>query len=192
MLSLKIVGLCFVVLGVVASGARAANPIVVMETSMGTIKIELFEDKAPVTVKNFLSYVEDKHYDGLIFHRVIESFMIQGGGFEPGLKKEKKTKDPIKNESDNSLSNTRGTLAMARTSEPNSATSQFFINVKDNTFLDRAMARDKVGYCVFGRVIEGMDVVDKIKAVKTTTKMGMDDVPENDVTIKSVRLKDKQ
>ncbi|HEV3440896.1 MAG TPA: peptidylprolyl isomerase [Gemmata sp.] len=192
MLSLKIVGLCFVVLGVVASGARAANPIVVMETSMGTIKIELFEDKAPVTVKNFLSYVEDKHYDGLIFHRVIETFMIQGGGFEPGLKKEKKTKDPIKNESDNSLSNTRGTLAMARTSEPNSATSQFFINVKDNTFLDRAMARDKVGYCVFGRVIEGMDVVDKIKAVKTSTKMGMDDVPDNDVVIKSVRLKDKQ
>ncbi len=192
MLSLKIVGLCFVVLGVVASGARAANPIVIMETSMGTIKIELFEDKAPVTVKNFLSYVEDKHYDGLIFHRVIESFMIQGGGFEPGLKKEKKTKEPIKNESDNQLSNTRGTLAMARTSEPNSATSQFFINVKDNTFLDRAMARDKVGYCVFGRVIEGMDVVDKIKAVKTSTKMGMDDVPENDVVIKSVRLKEKQ
>jgi cyclophilin family peptidyl-prolyl cis-trans isomerase len=192
MLSLKIVGLCFVVLGVVASGARAANPIVIMETSMGTIKIELFEDKAPVTVKNFLSYVEDKHYDGLIFHRVIESFMIQGGGFEPGLKKEKKTKEPIKNESDNQLSNTRGTLAMARTSEPNSATSQFFINVKDNTFLDRAMARDKVGYCVFGRVIEGMDVVDKIKAVKTSTKMGMDDVPDNDVVIKSVRLKEKQ
>jgi len=192
MLSLKIVGLCFVVLGVVASGARAANPIVIMETSMGTIKIELFEDKAPVTVKNFLYYVEDKHYDGLIFHRVIESFMIQGGGFEPGLKKEKKTKEPIKNESDNQLSNTRGTLAMARTSERNSATSQFFINVKDNTFLDRAMARDKVGYCVFGRVIEGMDVVDKIKAVKTSTKMGMDDVPDNDVVIKSVRLKEKQ
>lgn len=192
MLSLKIIGLCFVVLGVVASGARAANPIVVMETSMGTIKIELFEDKAPVTVKNFLSYVDDKHYDGLIFHRVIETFMIQGGGFEPGLKKEKKTKDPIKNESGNQLSNTRGTIAMARTSEPNSATSQFFINVKDNTFLDRAKAGDGVGYCVFGRVIDGMDVVDKIKVVKTGTKNGFDDVPETDVVIKSIRVKDSK
>jgi cyclophilin family peptidyl-prolyl cis-trans isomerase len=188
MLSCKIAGFCFVILGVIATDARAANPILVMDTSMGTIKIELFQDKAPVTVKNFLSYVEDKHYDGLIFHRVIENFMIQGGGYEPGLKREKKSKEPIKNESDNQLSNTRGTLAMARTSEPNSATSQFFINVKDNTFLDRAKSRDGVGYCVFGRVIEGMDVVDKIKGVKTGTKEGMDDVPEQDIIIKSVRV----
>ena len=116
MLSVKVIALCFVVLGMVAAnGARAANPVVVMETSMGTIKIELFEDKAPITVKNFLEYVEDKHYDGMIFHRVIDGFMIQGGGFEPGMK-QKKTKDPIKNESDNGLSNLRGTLAMARTS----------------------------------------------------------------------------
>src|SRR5947208_6034275 len=114
-----------------ASAAQGANPVVIMETSMGTIKIELFEDKAPITVKNFLAYVDDKHYDGTIFHRVIENFMIQGGGMEPGMK-EKKTKDPITNESSNGLKNTKGTLAMARTSVPDSATSQFFINVKDN------------------------------------------------------------
>jgi cyclophilin family peptidyl-prolyl cis-trans isomerase len=188
MISLKIVGLCFVALGMIAAGgARAANPVVVMETSMGTIKIELFEDKAPITVKNFLSYVEDKHYDGLIFHRVIPTFMIQGGGMEPGMK-EKKTKEPIKNEAGNQLPNNRGTIAMARTNQADSATSQFFINVKDNKALDRAMSRDGVGYCVFGRVIEGMDVVDKIKDVKTASKMGHDDVPVEDVVIKSVRL----
>jgi len=173
---------------VTGSTARAANPVVVMETNMGTIVIELYEDKAPITVKNFLQYVDDKHYDGTIFHRVIDGFMIQGGGYEPGLK-ERKTRPPIKNESNNGLSNLRGTIAMARTSEPDSATAQFFINVKDNTFLDRANARDKVGYCVFGRVIEGMDVVDKIKAVKTTRKGFHDDVPEKDVIILSVRRK---
>src|SRR5437588_3849555 len=108
--------------------AQAANPVVVMETSMGTIKIELYEDKAPITVKNFLSYVDDKHYDGTVFHRVIENFMIQGGGFEPGMK-EKKTKDRIKNESKNGVSNERGTIAMARTDDPDSATAQFYINV---------------------------------------------------------------
>jgi cyclophilin family peptidyl-prolyl cis-trans isomerase len=188
MLSVKVIALCFVVLGMVAAnGARAENPVVVMETSMGTIKIELFEDKAPVTVKNFLSYVKDKHYDGLVFHRVIEDFMIQGGGFEPGMK-QKATKDPIKNESNNGLSNARGTLAMARTNVPDSATSQFFINVKDNTFLDRANSRDKVGYCVFGKVIEGMDVVDKIRKVKTGRKGGHDNVPDEDVVIKSVKV----
>lgn len=188
MLSVKVVALCFVLLGVVAAnGARAANPVVAVDTSLGTIKIELFEDKAPATVKNFLSYVEDKHYDGLIFHRVIDGFMIQGGGFQPGMK-EKKTKDPIKNESANGLSNARGTIAMARTPDPDSATSQFYINVKDNTGLDRANAGDKVGYCVFGRVIEGMDVVDKIKGVKTATRMGHRDVPEEDVVIKSVKV----
>jgi cyclophilin family peptidyl-prolyl cis-trans isomerase len=188
MYSLKIVGLCFLVLGVAASGsARAGNPIVVMETSMGTIKIELFEDKAPITVKNFLSYVDDKHYDGLIFHRVIPTFMIQGGGFEPGLK-EKKTKEPIKNEAGNGLANARGTIAMARTPEADSATSQFFINVKDNKGLDRANSDDGVGYCVFGRVIDGMDVVDKIKDVPTSKRGRNGDVPNDDVVIKSVRL----
>jgi len=187
--SLKIIGLCFMVLGALAStSAKAANPIVVMETSMGTIKIELYEDKAPITVKNFLSYVEDKHYDGLIFHRVIPNFMIQGGGFEPGMK-EKKTKEPIKNEAGNGLPNARGTIAMARTPEADSATSQFFINVKDNNSLDRAKSPDKVGYCVFGRVIEGMDtVVDKIKEVPTSKKGVHGDVPNDDVVIKSVRL----
>jgi cyclophilin family peptidyl-prolyl cis-trans isomerase len=187
MLSIKVVTLCFIVLGVVsAGGARAANPVVVMETNHGTIKIELFADKAPATVKNFLQYVEDKHYDGLIFHRVIETFMIQGGGFEPGMK-EKKTRDPIKNESNNGLSNLRGTIAMARTNVLDSATSQFYINVKDNKGLD-GTADKASGYTVFGRVTEGMDVVDKIKAVKTGTKNGFDDVPEEDVVIKSVRL----
>ena len=174
-------------LGMAALGtARAANPVVIMETSMGTIKIELFEDKAPITVKNFLSYVDDKHYDGLIFHRVIPTFMIQGGGMEPGMK-EKKTKDPIKNESSNGLKNTKGTLAMARTPQPDSATSQFFINLKDNDFLDKANAADGVGYCVFGRVTEGMDVVEKIKGVKTGQRGQHGDVPVEDVVIKSVK-----
>src|SRR5499427_2951388 len=162
--------LCF------ALSAVAANPIVLMDTSAGLIKIELFEKEAPITVKNFLQYVEDKFYDGTIFHRVIPDFMIQGGGMEPGLK-EKKTKDPIKNESDNGLENKRGTIAMARTPRPDSATSQFFVNVKDNAFLDRANAQDRVGYCVFGKVIDGMDVVDKIKAVETGVQNGQRDVP---------------
>jgi peptidyl-prolyl cis-trans isomerase B (cyclophilin B) len=179
-------------LGMAALGtARAANPVVVMETSMGTIKIELFEDKAPITVKNFLAYVDDKHYDGLIFHRVIDGFMIQGGGMEPGMK-EKKTKDPIKNESSNGVKNTKGTLAMARTNVPDSATSQFFINVKDNDFLDKANSRDGVGYCVFGKVTDGMDVVEKIKGVKTTSKGGHENVPVEDVVIKSVKKEEKK
>jgi cyclophilin family peptidyl-prolyl cis-trans isomerase len=190
MLSFKVVALCFVVLGVVAvGGARAANPVVVMETSMGTIKIELFADKAPDTVKNFLQYTKDKHYDGVIFHRVIEGFMIQGGGFEPGMK-QKETREPIKNESANGLSNLRGTIAMARTSDPDSATAQFFINVKDNKALDKS--DDSAGYCVFGKVTEGMDVVDKIKAVKTGAKMGHKDVPVDDVVIKSVKVAEEK
>lgn len=190
MLSLKIcVLVCAltVMMTAATAAARAANPVVVIETTMGTIKVELFEDKAPITVKNFLQYVADKHYDGLIFHRVIPDFMIQGGGYEPGLK-ERKTRAPIKNEAGNGLSNVRGTIAMARTNVPDSATSQFFINVKDNTFLDRAQARDKVGYCVFGRVTEGMDVVDKISLVRTGRRGMLSDVPVEDVVIKSVRL----
>ena len=156
------------------------NPVVVMETSLGTIKIELDQEKAPITVKNFLNYVDDKFYDGTIFHRVISNFMIQGGGLEPGLK-EKKTKDPIKNEAGNGLSNTRGTIAMARLRDPDSATAQFYINVVNNNNLDPAR------YCVFGKVIDGMDVVDKIRNVTTTTKGRFENVPEEDVTIKSVR-----
>jgi cyclophilin family peptidyl-prolyl cis-trans isomerase len=159
---------------------------VVMETSLGPITIELADDQAPVTVANFLRYVDDHFYDGTVFHRVIPNFMIQGGGFEPGLS-QKKTHAPIKNEAGNGLSNARGTLAMARTSVPDSATAQFFINVKDNTFLDRAQAADRVGYAVFGKVIDGMDVVDKIKDVETGHRGGHDDVPRQDVVIQSVR-----
>ena len=166
------------------------NPMVVMETSMGTIKIELFEDKAPITVKNFLAYVDDKHYDGTIYHRVIKDFMIQGGGYDADMK-QKKTKPAITNESGNGLMNTRGTLAMARTGDPNSATSQFFINTVDNDFLNKAKSRDGVGYCVFGKVVEGMDVVDKIRAVATGQKAGMSDVPNETVSIKSVKKAEK-
>jgi peptidyl-prolyl cis-trans isomerase B (cyclophilin B) len=178
--------------------AQEKNPVVLMETSQGNIKIELYADKAPITVKNFLGYVDDKFYDGLIFHRVIPNFMVQGGGFEPGVK-EKKTKDPIKNEAANGLENKRGTIAMARTGEPDSATAQFYINLKDNAFLDRANARDGVGYCVFGKVIDGMDVVDKIAQARTGNKVGevrgrqvpFSDVPEEDIVIKSVRKAEK-
>ena len=194
---LKLFALCFVGLAMVAAGtARAANPVVVMETSQGTVKIELFEDKAPISVKNFLGYVDDKFYDGTVFHRVIgrenagKDFMIQGGGFTPGLT-QKKSKDPIKNEANNGISNARGTLAMARTNVVDSATAQFFVNVADNTFLDHK-GPQQFGYAVFGRVIEGMDVVDKIKAVKTGSKGGYDDVPVEDVVIKSIRRADEK
>ena len=165
-----------------------------IETSLGNIKVELAEDKAPVTVKNFLSYADDKHYDNTIFHRVIgkentpdqHDFMIQGGGFDKDMN-QKKTKEPIKNESSNGLSNVKYTIAMARTGDPNIATSQFYINVGDNTFLDKAIARDGVGYCVFGKVIEGNDVVDKIKAVPTGVKGGMPNVPVEPVIIKTIK-----
>jgi peptidyl-prolyl cis-trans isomerase B (cyclophilin B) len=159
---------------------------VVMDTSLGSMTIELDDAKAPTTVANFLSYVDEKFYDNTIFHRVIDGFMIQCGGFEPGMK-QKRTKAQIKNESSNGLLNKRGTLAMARTSAADSATSQFFINLSDNGFLDRAESRDGVGYCVFGRVTNGLDVIDKIKVVKTATKSGHGDVPVQDVVIKSVR-----
>jgi cyclophilin family peptidyl-prolyl cis-trans isomerase len=175
--------------GVFGAEATAAdkNAVVLLETSMGNIKIELDAAKAPVTVKNFLDYVEAKHYDGTVFHRVIPNFMVQGGGFEPGMK-EKKTKAPIKNESNNGLTNKRGTIAMARTNVPDSATAQFFINLKDNDFLDKANAQDGVGYAVFGKVVDGTDVVDKIAAVKTANRGGHQNVPVDDVVIKSVRL----
>jgi cyclophilin family peptidyl-prolyl cis-trans isomerase len=167
-----------------AAPAADKNPVVVMETSLGTVKIELYPDKAPITVKNFLGYVDDKFYDGTIFHRVISDFMVQGGGFEPGMK-EKKTKEAIKNEAGNGLSNERGTIAMARTDDPDSATAQFYINVKDNSKgLDKKSG--SAGYCVFGKVVDGMDVVDKIKNVKTAR-----DVPKEDVVIKSIRRADK-
>jgi cyclophilin family peptidyl-prolyl cis-trans isomerase len=162
------------------------NPRVVMETNYGKITVELYADKAPISVKNFLHYVDDKHYDGTTFHRVIADFMIQGGGFEPGLK-EKKTRDPIKNEAGNGVKNERGTIAMARTNDADSATSQFYINTVDNKKLDRANTKDNVGYAVFGRVIDGMDVVDAIRRVKTEEVPGHEDVPVKDVIIRSVR-----
>jgi peptidyl-prolyl cis-trans isomerase B (cyclophilin B) len=183
--------LAAVALGGSSSLAADKNPVVIMETSMGKIKIELFQEKAPKTVKNFLDYVDDKFYDDTIFHRVIPKFMIQGGGMQAGLK-EKKTKEAIVNESSNGEENKRGTIAMARTNDPDSATAQFFINLKDNDFLDKANARDKVGYCVFGKVIEGMDIVDKIAKVETGSRGGHDDVPVEDVTIKSVRREEKK
>jgi peptidyl-prolyl cis-trans isomerase A (cyclophilin A) len=161
-----------------------ANPVVVMETSMGTVKMELFQDKAPISTANFLKYVETKHYDGTIFHRIIREFMIQGGGFTPGMKREKPGFEPIRNEARNGVSNTRGTLAMARTGDPNSATSQFFINVVDNSRKLGPGGVDAHGYAVFGQVIDGMDVVDKIRAVET----GREDVPIKDVVIKSIRV----
>lgn len=164
------------------------NPTVLMETSMGNLKIELYKDKAPISVRNFLSYVADGYYDGLIFHRVIKSFMIQGGGLDENMQP-KKTKFAIKNEAANGLSNTRGTLAMARTGVVDSATSQFFINVVDNPFLDyKGKTPDLFGYAVFGQVIEGMDVVDAIKEVKTGSKAGHSDVPLEPVFINSVKV----
>ncbi len=157
-----------------------------IKTNYGTIELELDEAKAPVTVANFLAYVDEGFYDNTVFHRVISDFMIQGGGFTKEHT-EKKAKEPIKNEAGNGLSNKRGTIAMARTNDPDSATAQFFINVKDNDFLDKS---DRgAGYAVFGKVIEGMDVVDKIKAVKTKAVIPdvFEDVPVEDVIIKSVR-----
>lgn len=160
------------------------NPSVVMKTSLGSVTMELYPDKAPDTVKNFLQYVSDKFYDGTIFHRVIANFMIQGGGMDAANSK-KSTRAPIKNEAANKLKNAAGTVAMARTNEPNSATAQFFINVKDNGFLDyRDSSPQGIGYCVFGKVTAGMDVVEKIKAVPT----GAQDVPKTQVVIESIRL----
>ena len=197
MLKIAIITLaCLAVSAAVSGVARAddkkdgGNPTVVVETSMGTIEVELFQDKAPKSVANFLGYVDDKFYDGLIFHRVISDFMVQGGGFEPGMT-QKKTKDPIENESGNGLSNARGTLAMARTRVADSATSQFFINVVDNDRLDKANAADKVGYCVFGKVTKGMEVVDKIKGVKVADQGPHGNVPIEDVVIKSIARKKK-
>jgi len=164
------------------------NPQVVMETSMGTVKIELFQDKAPISVRNFLSYVKEGYYDGLIFHRVIKNFMVQGGGLDVDMQT-KKTKFAIKNEATNGLKNTRGTLAMARTSMVDSATSQFFINVVDNAFLDHTgKTPDRFGYAVFAQVIEGMDIVDAIREVKTGNKGGHQDVPVEPVFINSIKL----
>lgn len=162
--------------------------MVKLHTNYGVITIELFADKAPVTVENFKQYVRDGHYDGTIFHRVISNFMIQGGGFEPGMQ-QKDTRDPIKNEADNGVANKIGTVAMARTPDPHSASAQFFINVNDNDFLNfTSKTSQGWGYCVFGKVVEGMDVVEKIEAVKTTRRDGHADVPAEDVIITSAEI----
>ena len=161
----------------------SANPIIKMETNKGNITIELYADKAPASAENMVSYVKDAFYDGLIFHRVIPGFMIQGGGMNPDMS-EKSNKASIKNEANNGLKNDRGTLAMARTNDPHSATSQFFINLKDNAFLDHSSESPQGwGYAVFGKVTEGMDIVDVIASVKTANHGGHGDVPLESVVI---------
>ena len=179
--------LALLVWGATLAGAvEAKNPVVAMDTSLGRIKVELFAREAPISVRNFLAYVNKGFYNGTIFHRVINGFMIQGGGFTTDFR-QKETDPPIRNEAGNGLKNDRGTIAMARTGNPDSATSQFFINVVNNSGLNRP-SPDGYGYAVFGRVISGMDVVDRIKSVQTGVKMGMPDVPETPVVIKSVTV----
>ncbi len=173
--------------GMFWGGNKNMDMIVVLVTSMGNIEIALATKEAPVTTENFLSYVEDDYFDGTIFHRVMLGFMIQGGGFTPDGT-QKTTEDPIVLESDNGLKNKRGTIAMARTSNPNSATSQFFINLVDNAFLDKSPGSD--GYAVFGEVVEGMDVVDAIGGVKTATKGLFEDWPEEDIVILGAYVKE--
>lgn len=162
--------------------------LVILHTNMGDIKLELDKAKAPVTVENFVQYVKDGHYDGTIFHRVIGNFMIQGGGFDKDMK-QKPTNAPIKNEANNGLKNSIGTIAMARTQDPHSASSQFFINVADNSFLNfSSESRQGWGYAVFGKVVEGMDVVNTIKNVKTTNSGFHENVPVNPVIIEKAEL----
>lgn len=166
--------------------APKGNPVIVLETSLGNIEIELDAEKAPISTENLLAYVDSGHYDGTIFHRVIPDFMIQGGGFDESMT-QKRTRAPIKNEADNGLKNARGTVAMARTNVVDSATSQFFINLKDNDFLNHG-GRD-FGYAVIGKVTSGMDVVDKIAAVKTGNRGMHQDVPVEPVKITKARRK---
>lgn len=171
-------------------GGLSDNPRVIMETSRGTIVLEVFPDEAPETVKNFLQYVRWGHYDGTLFHRVIPDFMIQGGGFSPDMKR-KNTEMPIQNEATNGLKNKRGTVAMARTPDPHSATDQFFINTKNNGFLNHKNTTNQGwGYTVFGKVVEGMDVVDTISGVKTAKKGMMSNVPVEPVKIIKMTIKE--
>lgn len=164
-------------------GTAPANPRVALETSQGRVVIELYRDKAPKTVDNFLQYVKSGHYNGTIFHRVIDGFMVQGGGFAADMS-QKPTKAPIQNEADNGLRNERGTLAMARTQDPNSASAQFFINLTDNEFLNhKGKTAQGWGYAVFGKVVEGMEVVDKIAKVPTGNKGGHQNVPTQPITV---------
>ena len=174
-----------------AEAPKGATKMTVrMQTNLGTIVLELDPEKAPETVANFVEYAKSGFYDGTIFHRVIPGFMIQGGGFEPGMK-QKKTRAPIRNEADNGLKNDIGTIAMARTPDPHSATAQFFINVKDNDFLNYTSSTPQGwGYCVFGKVIDGMDVVHKIEKVATGNRGGHGDVPLEDVIIEKVTVEE--
>jgi len=170
------------------SFAEEKNPVVLIKTNMGDIYVELYPNKAPITVENFLKYVKDGFYNGLIFHRIVPNFVIQGGGFYPDMTPKKPTYPPIKNESDNGLSNLRGTIAMARTMDPHSATSQFYINLKDNTFLDYGKTPQGWGYTVFGKVIKGMDVVDKISQVETRSIGYFQGVPVKPVIIEKMEV----
>ena len=184
---------CFIMALILGCSAekeeKMAEKIVVLETSMGNIEVELNQEKAPISVENFLSYVNEGFYDGLIFHRVIDGFMVQGGGLDKEMN-EKDTKDPIKNEAGNGLKNEKYTIAMARTMIVDSATSQFFINAADNSFLDHKDESQRgFGYAVFGKVIAGQDVVDSIAKVETASKMGHDDVPVEEVVIKRAYVK---
>jgi cyclophilin family peptidyl-prolyl cis-trans isomerase len=181
----------FLPLMLFAQGVAAqANPEAIIHTSLGDVQLELYPDKAPASVENFINYASSGFYDGTIFHRVISHFMIQGGGFTPDMQK-KTTGDPIRNEAGNGLSNKRGTIAMARTNNPHSATAQFFINVQDNMNLDYSgeSSSSAWGYAVFGRVTEGMDVVDEIRFVKTSSQRPFSDVPVEPVIIESIEIK---
>lgn len=174
------------------SAAKRGKPVVLLETSMGNIKVELDPGKAPVSVQNFLAYVKEGHYDGLIFHRVIRDFMIQGGGFTKDMREKRPARPPVKNEAGNGLKNDRGTIAMARTGVVDSATAQFFINVVNNDFLNHADETPRgYGYAVFGKVIEGMDVVDKIRAVPTGRFSMFQDVPKEPITIRKATVLEK-
>ena len=182
------VGILAAIFFAASSHARAAEPVVaVMKTSMGDIRLELDAEKAPITVENFVEYAKSGHFSGTVFHRVFKGFMIQGGGFNSQLK-EKVTLKPIRNESTNGLRNKKYSIAMARTSDPDSASSQFFINTTDNSLLDRDRARDGVGYAVFGRVVSGQEVVDAIESVATRTVGPLDDVPVQPIVIESVTI----
>lgn len=186
---LKIVRVMIVaaIMGCFVSPASAQEkPVYLIKTNQGDIKVETFSKEAPISAKNFDDYVKSGFYDGTIFHRVIPDFMIQCGGFSPDMKEKANKAAPIKNESSNGLQNKKYTLSMARTNVADSATSQFYINVADNAFLDKANSRDNVGYAVFGRIVEGQDVVDKIAQVKTGNKGGHGDVPNEPIVIESV------
>ena len=181
--------LCALILFSSVAQAAGANPVVLITTSMGKIKVELDAKNAPISTANFVTYVKAKHYDGTIFHRVIPSFMIQGGGMKKDLSAQPGARDPIKNEAGNGLKNDEGTIAMARTNVVDSATDQFFINVKDNDFLNhRDDSAQGYGYAVFGKVLTGMDVVHKIEQVQTSTQNGNENVPVTPVVISSIRL----